>query len=72
MDANVIAERLALPVTPEILLSTGRVIGHKRLPSGAQEATPTTGPDHMTDAEWDEYCILLKKLKANERRKPSV
>lgn len=36
-------------------LASGRIIRHARMANGAQSATPTTGPDAMTSAEWNEY-----------------
>ena len=50
-------------VTPNITLSTGRTITHSRMANGAQFAQPTTGPVEMTDAEWDEYCTILRAPK---------
>lgn len=51
--------------SPDIKLSTGRTITHRRIANGPQIATPTTGPDEMTDAEWIEYCeIILRDASA--------
>ena len=46
-------------VTPEITLSSGRVIAHERMENGAQMATPTTGPVEMTESEWAEYVSII-------------
>jgi hypothetical protein len=46
-------------VTADILLASGRTIRHERQANGSQLATPTTGPDEMTPAEWRDYCAIL-------------
>jgi hypothetical protein len=46
-------------VTPDIELSSGRVIRHTREPNGSQLATPTTGSYAMTDEEWLEYVSII-------------
>lgn len=46
-------------VHADVTLSSGRVIRHERMENGAQMATPTTGPEEMTDAEWTEYVSII-------------
>jgi hypothetical protein len=49
-------------VTPDILLSTGRVVVHSRQANGSQLATPTPGYYAMTPEESMEYCAIRKKM----------
>jgi hypothetical protein len=49
-------------VTPDILLSTGRVVVHSRQANGSQLATPTPGYHAMTSAEWVEYCAITDNM----------
>lgn len=44
------------PLSPPVLLASGRLIIHTREPNGSQRAYPSTGPAEMTEAEWQEYC----------------
>jgi hypothetical protein len=44
----------------DVLLSTGRTIRHERHEAGYQVATPTTGPQEMTEDEWIEYSQLFQ------------
>lgn len=46
-------------VHPDVALSSGRVIAHERMENGAQMATPTTGPEAMTESEWTEYVSII-------------
>lgn len=43
---------------PPVRLSTGRVVRHYAMASGATSAE-VDGPD-MSEAEWQEYCELMK------------
>lgn len=45
-----------MPLTPDILLSTGRIVKHTPGINNSERATPTPGTDEMTEAEWIEYC----------------
>ena len=50
-----------------IILSTGRTIGHKAylsngVPNGATEAYVIEGGE-MTNAEWVEYCKIIHDVK---------
>lgn len=49
-------------VTPNILLSTGRVVVHSRQANGSQLATPTPGYYAMTPAESVEYCAIKENM----------
>ena len=49
---------------PNITLSTGRVIVHTPYLNGAIMATPNTGPQAMTHAEYAEY-LQLRNIKGN-------
>lgn len=45
----------------DVSLSSGRVVMHRPMPNGAQEAIilgDESSP--MTDDEWSEYCELIK------------
>lgn len=44
----------------DVLLSSGRTILHSRMPNGAQRAEPSTGANSMTNAEWEEYCTIVR------------
>lgn len=51
----------------DIILSTGRVIGHRPYlsngePNGATEAFVIDGGE-MTNQEWTEYCSIIHNLK---------
>ena len=46
-------------VHADVTLSSGRVIRHERMENGAQMATPTTGPEAMTESEWTEYVSII-------------
>ncbi len=46
--------------SPDVSLSSGRIVRHVRQVNGSQLATPTTGPDEMTDAEWEEYANVIR------------
>jgi hypothetical protein len=48
-----------MQVRENILLSSGRVIGHQRQENGSQLATPLTGNYEMTSDEWVEYCAII-------------
>lgn len=48
------------PCREDIRLPSGRTIHHERMGNGAQMATPTTGPEEMTHAEYADYCRILK------------
>jgi hypothetical protein len=53
-------------LTPDIQLSTGRIINHTRMDNGSQLATPTTGSYEMTNSEWLEYCSITRlKIEVN-------
>jgi hypothetical protein len=54
------------PVSASVVLCSGRTIAHTEEPNGSQRATPTTGPEEMTESEWQEYCqaVLPRPLKA--------
>lgn len=43
----------------DIKLSSGRTIRRRRTATGYFLATPTTGAQEMTEAEWAEYCRIL-------------
>lgn len=45
---------------PDITLSTGRVVTHKENPAGYTDANLTDGGE-MTEAEWQEYCEIVRK-----------
>jgi hypothetical protein len=53
-----------MKLTPNITLSTGRIITHAFMTNGAQSAN-ILGDESatMTEAEWDEYCELLKGVR---------
>lgn len=53
-----------MKLTPNITLSTGRIITHAFMTNGAQSAN-VLGDESatMTEAEWDEYCELLKGVR---------
>ncbi len=55
----------AQPLTPDIVLSTGRTVVHSRMANGAQQAG-IAGPDgpEMTNEEWIEYCQRIVTLNA--------
>lgn len=55
-----------LTLRPDLLLSSGRTITHRRLPNGAQEAMPTTGYYAMTNEEYDEYCNHFRPINKGE------
>ena len=44
-----------------VRLSTGRTVIHYRLPNGAQAADIAGSNPEMTEAEWLEYCEVLRK-----------
>jgi hypothetical protein len=46
-------------VRENILLSSGRTIGHELHKNGYQVATPLTGNQEMTNEEWIEYCQIV-------------
>jgi len=48
-----------MQVRENILLSSGRVIGHELQENGSQLATPLTGSYEMTSEEWVEYCAII-------------
>jgi hypothetical protein len=48
-----------MQVRENILLSSGRVIGHQRQENGSQLATPLTGNYELTNEEWIEYCSII-------------
>lgn len=48
-----------MTIRENVLLSSGRVIGHELMENGAQLATPLTGSVEMTDDEWREYCSII-------------
>lgn len=50
-------------VHPFVLLSTGRIVVHERQSNGSQLATPTPGSTVMTEAEWQEYCLLTREYR---------
>jgi hypothetical protein len=52
-----------------VKLSSGRTIRHHRMLNGAMEAIPTTGPEAMTNAEWEEYTAIVR-ARATVRGKP--
>jgi hypothetical protein len=51
----------AQTVDAPVHLSTGRIIAHYRLANGAQAAVPTHGATWMTDAEYEEYCGIVRE-----------
>lgn len=55
----VVETTTAAPARDDVTLSSGRTIRHTRAPNGSQDATPTTGPDSMTESEWAEYCAII-------------
>jgi hypothetical protein len=55
-----------LTMKTDIVLSTGRIVTHVRLSDDTWEGKPTTGPDELTDEEWNEYC---DKLVVNSRNR---
>jgi hypothetical protein len=57
------------PKPVDVRLSSGRIITHLAEVDGTFSTFPTTGDDQMTDAEWREYCSLVK---ANNRQKLSI
>lgn len=53
--------------SPDLVLSTGRVVAHRREPNGSQTAyvrSADGGMEAMTEAEWSEYCALLREANA--------
>ncbi len=48
-----------MDIRSDITLSSGRTVRHSRMANGAQRVTPTTGPEELTEAEWDEYCAII-------------
>lgn len=54
---------------PDLVLSTGRVVKHRTLSSGATEAYFADG-SAMTESEWREYCaVLLNRIPRKIRRR---
>lgn len=53
--------------SPDLMLSTGRVVAHRREPNGSQTAY-VRGADGameaMTEAEWNEYCAHRRAANA--------
>lgn len=58
-----------MKLTPNITLSTGRIITHAFMANGAQSAN-VLGDESaaMTDPEWDEYCELLKGVRTPPKK----
>lgn len=54
------ARSAPLSIWPDVPLSTGRIMQHKREANGAQFVTPDRGPSEMTQSEWDEYCAIIR------------
>lgn len=50
----------------DTLLSTGRLVRHTRLPSGADQADMVDGGE-MTEAEWEEYCAIVVREASRPR-----
>lgn len=48
----------------DISLSSGRIIRFSPMANGAQSATPTTGPQEMTEAEYAEYAAETVRRNA--------
>lgn len=48
-------------VSPDVILKSGRVVSHVRGKNGAQLATPTTGPEELTESEWSDYAKQIAK-----------
>jgi hypothetical protein len=48
-------------IRDDIILSSGRTVRHTPAPNGAQYADPTTGPEDLTEAEWEEYCAIIRQ-----------
>ncbi len=58
-----------MKLTPNITLSTGRVITHAHMENGAQSANVLGNESaEMTETEWMEYCELLKKVQGNREK----
>ena len=53
------------PLSPPILLKSGRLIVHHLDGNGVQRAIAATGRWELTEAEWSEYC---EKLVQRQRR----
>lgn len=55
----------------DIKLPSGRIIRHVQEANGAQYAVPATGPDEMSELEWDEYCGIVaeRNRKFFQRRR---
>lgn len=58
----------ARALSPDVVLPTGRIVGHSYLPNGAQ-AADIIGGGEMTSPEWEAYCAavrarLVKKIVA--------
>jgi hypothetical protein len=45
---------------PDVTLSTGLVVTHRYMCNGATQADSAR---IMTDAEWEEYCAILKSKR---------
>lgn len=59
------------PARGPVALSTGRTILHRREPNGSQFAYPAESETlEMTQAEWDEYCEIVRRPKAPKLPKP--
>ena len=50
-----------------IALASGRVVVHTIAANGSQDATMADGGD-MSEAEWQEYCALLRRLDGEAER----
>jgi hypothetical protein len=46
-------------VKADVPLSTGRVVTHRLLPSGAYEARILDEDSELTEREWQEYCCRV-------------
>lgn len=44
---------------PDITLSSGKVLTHTKMDSGAWYMAPAVGPDEISEDEWQEYCSLI-------------
>lgn len=52
----------------DVTLSTGRRVTHRPMTNGAHEAVMVDGPDTMSEAEWDDYCAIVKAQTEADRK----
>lgn len=51
------------PLRGDVTLKSGLRLWHTHLPTGAQEVHADRPGDTMTEAEWDEYCLIIRGIQ---------